>query len=90
MNMSLDQAKKIKKDFMREYFIPPYTDYINGCGISSLKMMKNHFGESEESREDMLCLFVTLKKDLPQEVNFPSEYKGLKVFYETVGTVAAV
>ena len=39
---------------------------------------------------DDLCLSVTLRKEAPQELKLPSEYRGVRVFYKVVGEIRAL
>lgn len=79
---------KIKKEFVQEYFLnEPYNEYVNGCGISKLRMnQRNLVLRAGESLEDF-CLSVTLRKEPPEDLEFPSEYKGVRVFYKVVGEI---
>ncbi len=91
MNYPYDGVAKIKREFLRKYTTPPYDRYVNGCGISSLRIMRKQFNYVFDIKDDKemnaLCLLVTLKEQAPPNLPVPSQYKGLKVFYETVGAI---
>lgn len=95
MALSMDELKLIKEDFEQKYFFSePYNEYVNSCGISKLQVIreigrKNISLRKGESLED-LCLSVTFRKDPPKDLEFPSEYRGVRVLYEVVGEIRAL
>ncbi len=92
MGLSDIQVKQIKEDFEKKYFFSdPYKVYVNGCGISNLEVMQHTRQEKidlkhGESLED-LCLRVMLRKIPPKDLEFPTEYNGVRVFYQVVGKI---
>ena len=95
MGLSIDQLKSIKDEFQQKYiFNEPYSEYVNGCGISNLKCMRDLRKRNVdliagESLED-LCLSVYLIKEPPKDLKLPSEYMGVRVFYEGIGEIMAL
>ena len=92
MGLSIDQLKPIKEEFQQTYFFSePFNQYVNGFGISSLrvkqdiKKYKLKLGDGESL--DDLCLSVMFRTEPPKDLEFPSEYKGVRVFYEVVGEI---
>ena len=95
MGLSIDQLKPIKKEFQQKYFFSdPYTQYVNGCGISNLRVRQEIKKDQLELRDgeslDDLCLSVMFKTEPPKDLEFPSEYRGVRVFYEVVGEIRAL
>jgi len=90
VNRPRDEIISIKKEFQKEYFLKePYLQYVNGCGISRLgKVKQEDFKLKDGETLDDLCILVTLSKKAPKEVYLPSEYKGIRVFYEVVGPIS--
>lgn len=91
MGLSIKQLRPIKEEFEQKYlFSEPYSQYANGCGISKLKVrriIKENFELRDgESLED-LCLSVMFEREPPKDLEFPSEYKGVRVFYDVVGEI---
>lgn len=91
MGLKRDKLITIKKEFEQKYLLKkPYSNYVNGCGISNLKIIQM-FGEKfslkkGETLED-LCLSVTFKEQPPNELELPKEYKDIRVFYEIIGEI---
>ena len=90
MAMPFDKVQDIKDDYIKQYMdTAPYDQYINGCGISKLKVKQNLENITLKKGEslDDLCLSVLCGKQPPQNLNLPSEYQGVRVFYEVVGDI---
>lgn len=90
MGLSLTEVKDIQEEFNQKYCSHnAYQAYINGCGISRLEVMQ-HLQQKMldlkhgESLED-LCLLVNLRRKPPINLEFPSEYKEVRIFYTVVG-----
>lgn len=95
MGLSMTQLTQIKEEFQRKYFFSePYSEYVNSCGISNLRVVQNikkkSFDLRDEESLDDLCLSIMFKKEPPKDLDFPSEYKGLRVFYEVVGDIKSL
>ncbi len=87
MGLSIEEIIKAKEEYVKDYFEKnPYKSYINGVGISNLKV---RVGKEEiklkggETLEDY-CLNVFLIKALPEGLTLPLEYKGVRVFYKII------
>jgi len=92
MGLSLDQVKPINEEFKQKYlFGKPYNAHVNSCSISNLRENQDNKKDSFDLRDgeslDDLCLFVTLRMEPPNDLDFPSEYKGVRVFYKVVGEI---
>ena len=91
MTLSFDEVKKIKKEFEAEYCkYPP----MNSCGISNLRTQlnlrkKNIDLKPNESLDD-LCFDVGFEHKPSKYMSFPSEYKGVRVFYKVQGEIRAL
>jgi len=95
MGLTIDDVKRVKKEFQKEYWGNPTTAvYINSVGISSVSLMSGRQKEpvdlSEGESVDDLCLCVGFERDPPAEMKFPDMYKGVRVFYETIGEIRAL
>lgn len=92
MGLKRNKLITIKKKFEEKYFLKePYSNYVNGCGISKLRIAQMIIGEEltlkkGETLED-LCLSVTLEEQPPSDLELPKEYKGVRIFYEVVGKI---
>ena len=82
---TFDQVKDIKKAFTKEYMFPvPWRHYVNLCSISKIGILNANAPEEEKNNP---CLRVGLVKQLPPDMNIPSEYRGIKVFVSIVGEI---
>ena len=94
MGLKPDEIKKVKEDFKQDYFFKaPFNNYINGIGITTLCIQKEILHKNldlntGESLDD-LCLSIYLKEEPPKDLNLPSEYKGVRVFYTKMGLITA-
>jgi hypothetical protein len=86
MAITIKKLISIKEEFQKTYlFSEPYKRYTNGCGVSKIKIQHSDVKLNEGESLDDLCLSVYLKEEPPKSLDFPSEYKGVRVFYECVG-----
>ena len=91
MSITKEQLRPIKKEFQEIYMhTEPYKKYTNGCGISKIKVKQNDLDLKEGESLDDLCLSVFLREEPPKSLDLPSEYKGVRVFYEVVGEIRAL
>lgn len=95
MELSFDEAKKVKKEFVEEYLLrEPFKEYLNSVGISNIRLMTKHTNRAMALKEnetlDDLCLSATFRKTPPQDVQFPEIYQGVRVFYKVVGVIRAL
>jgi hypothetical protein len=92
MGFTYKQLRGIQKGFMQRYFLAePYDQYVNACGISTLGIIQETPGKKMdlgigESLDD-LCLDVMFRKEPPVDLEFPSSYEGVRVFYKTIGEI---
>lgn len=90
MGLTYEQVKSIQNQFYQEYFRQPYNEVMSTVGIARLQGMqkkeKNIQLREGESLEDW-CLSVHLRKEPPVHVTFPTEYEGVRVFYEIGGNI---
>lgn len=84
--MNKEKIKQIQQEFINEY-VTPGNKYFSGVGISGLRVHMKEAELRENESLDDLCLYVNLKEKPPKE--FPSEYKGARVFYTCVGEIRA-
>lgn len=94
MGLEHKVVQKLKEDFKQEYASKePYNNYINGIGITILRVQKEtvrkQFKLKKGETLDDLCLSVYLKEELPKDLDLPSEYKGVRVFYTKMGPITA-
>ena len=91
--MQPEQIKQIKQEFVNEYFLKePYSQYMNMCAIrvpNKERMREDGNQENSEESIDGLCLRVGLRTEPPADIEFPSEYKGVRVLYEVIGEIRA-
>ena len=95
MGLSMDRVKQVKKEFQQKYFFgEPYGQYVNGCGISNLGIRQDVKKDALDLRAgeslDDLCLSVTFSTTPPKSLEFPSEYGGVRVFYDVIGEIRAL
>lgn len=93
MGLSMDEVRKIKKEYVQEYFFKePYSNYINSCGISKLAIKNRNNNIKLEDGEELsdLCIGVGFEKEPPKDLDFPDKYKGVRVFYEVIGEIRAL
>jgi len=69
----------------------PYTNYVLCFAISDLATMhkKSHQEivlQKNESLEDR-CIIAYLKKQIPSNLKFPSQYNGIRIFQKYIGKV---
>ncbi len=79
------KTERAVRQFMAKYtFQKPWSEYINGCGISKVKL--NDPNALKNKKED-LCITVSLCRQLPFHLKliFPKEFKGLRVYLKVVG-----
>ena len=93
MGHTIDEIKKIKNLYLNEFKTPPYDKYLNGIGISNLRIRAKLTGEDLKLKEgeslDDLCLKVNLKTKLPPPLTLPSDYNDVRVFYDVIGEITA-
>lgn len=90
MKMTLDEIAVIKNEYVQDYYNKEdYKGYINGVGISNLKLSvgKEEISLKEGETLDDLCLDVYLIKKLPEGLTMPSEYKSIRVFYTLISEI---
>ena len=92
MGITNEQLTPVKAEFQEKYFFAePYAQYVNGCGVSTLGLMQELSGKTIDLKNgeslDDLCLSVKLRKAAPTDLEFPSEFKGVRVFYKVYGPV---
>lgn len=84
----IEYVKRVKQEFQKEVcFTEPYSEYVNGCGITTIRQHDENVPENEM---DDLCISVTLRKALPENLALPSVYKGVKVYSIVVGEIRAL
>ena len=90
MGLLTDNLKEILADFEQKYrYSEPYNQYVFSCGVSAVNAARDsrkkdlHLREGE-SLED-LCLIVYLEKKPPTYLEFPSEYRGVRVVRKFMG-----
>lgn len=87
MGLSFKRVKKIVEQFAKEYmFQGPWSDYINGCGISKVGIKD---ADASENEKEDLCIVVSLCKQPPSNLTLPTKYKGVKVYAEVTGEFKA-
>ncbi len=92
MGLERKIVQQIKKEFYQEYVSKsPFNNYVNGSGLSTLKVQKEVLKKqlnlkSGESLDDW-CLTAYLREQPPENINLPSEYKGVRVFYTVIGKI---
>lgn len=92
MSPTLEEIISIKEEYIKDYFEKePYKQYINGVGISNLRLRVGKEGITLKEGEtlDDYCLNVYLIKSLPEDITLPSEYKSVRVFYKIVKDIKA-
>ncbi len=92
MGLSEQQLKPIKEDFMAKYLtVAPLSEYFSGCGISNLRIKQETTKSVLPLRKgeslDDLCLHVLLNREPSKDIKLPSEYRGVRVFYQVVGEI---
>ena len=101
--MTQEERKKILDQFVKEFMLAePYKRYVNGCGFTSRTMIEWSKGGgrvspakvSKRLREKNIdpsevYLNVFLREDLPEGMEIPEVYLGLKTFVQVVGTFRA-
>ncbi|GEM_PF-3250953 len=86
MAVSNEQAKRVAKFCVDEYLAkPPYSNYVNGCGISKVGRK-----EPNAPDKDDFCVHVMLRKRLPGNFSIPMEKDGVKIYTEVVGAFRAL
>ena len=71
----------VKYDFLNEYmFKKPFSEYVNMCNLRNTNKKAKKKGRSP-------YLYVGLRKELPENLSLPSEYKGLKIISEVIGPI---
>ena len=92
MGLTEEQLVPIKDEFEAIYFSPePYIQFVNLCGITTLRSAQESSNKEiklkpGESLDD-LCLSVGFREQPPAELEFPSEFKSVRVFYEVIGEI---
>ena len=89
MGFSFEDIKKIQEEFINKYFINPP---VNAVGISRLRLQfspQKIILRSEETLDD-LCISVGFETQPPENMMFPSEYNGVRVFYQVNGPITLV
>lgn len=97
MDLKMKKVMKIQRKFVKKYlFKEPYCNYLNGVGISTLRIILDYRSKSflsvklkEEETLDDLCFWASLKKDPPEDIEFPEYYKGVRIYYEKSGEIEA-
>lgn len=93
MGLSKDELEPIQEDLIQKYMLGD-PDNFSGCGISNLRVRKEIKKDKFELRAgeslDDLCLSVMFRKEPPKDLELPSEYRGVRVFYEVIGEVRAL
>ena len=83
------EAEELKEAFIQEFWQDPLAQYINGTGISKVKMYDS---TAVDNLEDF-CLSISLQKELPDDLRLPSEYsannKTIRVYFQVVGETRA-
>ncbi len=85
--MREDQVNKIKEKFVKDYMMKePYSGYINAVGISDVGLMEWVLGgrQGNPTTTNELCLYVGLRKPLPDSMVLPQVYESLKVYVDPV------
>jgi len=91
MGLSMEQHNIVKQEFAQKYlFQEPFSNYVNLVGTSSLNAMQRR-GEKFDLKAgetlDDLCIGVGFKEQPPENLEFPTDYKGVRVFYEIMGEI---
>ncbi len=90
MGLSRTELNRIEKEFTNQY---DGYGYVNGCAIDSLRaqqgVQKERLSLGDGESLDDLCLSVMLSSKPPENLQFPSRYKGVRVFYSLVGEITA-
>lgn len=87
MENSSEKIKEIWSKFYSELLYNPiYASYLRGSKISTLEELSKEWGmeitlRSDENPTDY-CFAVELKKRVPNNLNLPREYEGVRVFYQ--------
>ena len=90
MGLTYDEVRMIKKDFSEDIFHKdPYSKYMNTCGISKISIMvdEEDIDLKKDETLDDFCISVGFEAEPPKDMMFPSEYKGIRIFYKTVGRI---
>ena len=90
--MTMEQINQTVKDFRQKYALQePYSQYINGVELNTLDTMQSKRKDTLDLKKnetlDDACIGVLLREEPPEGLGFPSEYKGLRVFYEVTGDI---
>jgi hypothetical protein len=81
---TLEQVKEAQNAFIYQFMNDAYE--VNGCWISEVGNDKN----APADEVNHLCLYVHLRKPLPEGLTIPSEYRGVRVFIGGVGEIRAL
>lgn len=90
-------AQKSLEDILKEFTIlymkqEPYCSYVNFIGISDVGLIEG----MRNKKIRMLnisgerCLYVSLREDLPTDLEIPRVYQGVKVYTRVVGDIRAL
>ncbi len=87
MKLTNKEVKQIKKEFQKKFvFCEPYSEWTNACGISSVGIMDPL---APDAMKGEACISVGLRQPFPEYVDFPKEYKGVKIFTRVIGELKA-
>jgi len=87
----INSIEQLKEAYVSKYMDQkPWSEYINGVGISKVGLqleLQKGYTPRNDGTLDNLCLSVTLRREIPDDLRLPEKFQEVSVYYKVVGEI---